>query len=344
MNNRKVLLIVSILCIAAGLVLLISSGVRSNEDLLDLLRRSGRAELQEEKTVNVTEDFSSLHILEYSADVRLLPAGNGGCRVVFGEDSYSSCRVSVESGTLKVIREEAGRRPSMTLYSETLPVRVYLPAKNYDQLKIDCTSGDVSAEPGFIWKQAEINSSSGEITLEEFQAEELILKSVSGDQELEEVWADRLEIGSSSGSVRLKRCSLGSLKLGSVSGDLSLHETEITGAAVLSSSSGEIKLKESRAGSLELSSVSGKVELEQTICSGKATIDTSSGNVRLRGADAGSFQISTTSGDVEGSILSEKDFILSTTSGSVHTRGERRGAPECRVRTGSGDIDLEIED
>ena len=344
MKKSKVLLIVSILCIVAGLALMLSSGVRSNGDLLGLLERTGKAELQTEKTVNVTEDFSSLHIEETSADIKLLPAGNGGCRVVFGEDSYSSCRVSVESGTLQVIREETGRRPSMTFFSEALPVRVYLPAKNYDALRITSLSGDVSAEPGFTWKQAEISSSSGEITLVEFQAEELSLKSVSGDQRLEEVRADGLEIGSSSGSVRLQRCSLGQLKIGSVSGDQSLHETEIAGAAALSSSSGEIELKESRAGSLELSSVSGNVKLEQTICSGMATIDTSSGDVRLRRVDAGSFQISTSSGDVEGSILSEKDFILSTTSGNVRTRGERSGAPECRVRTGSGDIDLEIED
>lgn len=306
MKKSKIWLIVSILCIIAGAAMLLCSGVRSGDDLGWFLQSAGAAEIQEEQSVEVTERFHSLRILSGSSDVKLLPSGNGDCRVVWGETEYSQCLVSVEDGTLTVTREELSHaRRGLILYYKSLPLRVYLPAGSYEKLEILTTSGDVTAEGGFFFDAARVETASGDIRLPGFTAGELRLSSTSGEQ-------------------RLEGCS-------------------VDGAAELSSGSGDIRLEDTGAGSLSVSGTSSEVRLANTVSAGSIRVETGSGDIRLRDVSAESFDLSSTSGDVKGSIRGSVDFIVDTGSGDIRTRGGVRGAGECRVRTGSGDVDLEAD-
>ena len=325
MKGNKKLLIFSILCIVAGLVLAVFSGVRDGGYLKQLLGDAGNARLQEKKTVDVTEDFHSLTVTESSADVQLLPSEDGGCRVVYGEDEYSRCRVSVENGVLTVARETKDHaRSGLVVFEETLPVCIYLPVDSYQALSVTASSGDFRSSGGYSWETAAIETHSGDIRLEELSAEILTAKSGSGD-------------------VKLRGCSVGSLQLESSSGGLTADTLSCSGDGQLRSGSGDIELEESSFRSLVISATSGKVKLVQTVCSGSLKAETASGDIRLRKASAASFDFRSTSGDVTGSVIGSVDFITETASGSVRTRGSVRGGAECRVRTGSGDVDLEVD-
>lgn len=325
MKGNKKLLIFSILCIVAGLILTAFSGVRDGGYLKQLLGDAGNARLQEKKTVDVTEDFHSLSVTESSADVQLLPSEDGGCRVVYGEDEYSSCRVSVEDGVLTVERETKDHaRSVLIVFEETLPVCIYLPEDSYRALSVTASSGDFRSSGGFSWETAAIETHSGNIRLEELSAETLTAKSSSGD-------------------IRLHGCSLGSLTLESSSGELKAEALSCSGDGQLRSGSGDIKLEESSFRSLLISASSGELKLTKTVCSGSVKAETTSGDITLRKASAESYELRSNSGDVKGSVLGSVDFIAETSSGSVRTRGGVRGGAECRVRTGSGDVDLEVD-
>lgn len=322
----KIWLFISILCIAVGLGLMLASGLRSGGDLEDVLSGVGYAERPTEKTYNVDESFHSISVRESSADVQLLPAEDGRCRVTCGESERCHYRVSVEKDTLTVVREDKNKgHIGISFYSESIPVRIYLPEQSYRALTVDCTSGDVEAASGFRFDKAQISTGSGEITLEDFTAKGLALSSTSGD-------------------LRLSRCSLGSLQLNSTSGEIQLEESVCTGDAKLRATSGDITLEDSTLGSLDLSCTSGEVSLSRTVCDGALKVETTSGEISLGDVGAKSFDLSTTSGDVEGSVRGPVDFIVDTNSGDIHTSGGVRGAAPCRVSTSSGDVDLEAED
>lgn len=319
-------LFISILCIAVGLGLLLASGLRSGGDLEDILSGAGYAEHLTEKTYDVNENFHSLSVRESSADVRLLTAEDGRCRVVCGESERCSYRVSVESGTLTVVREDEGSgHIGISFSGESIPLRIYLPEQSYRALSVNCSSGDVETAAGFRFDQAKIGTSSGEITLRDFTTKELGLSSTSGD-------------------ISLFRCDLGTLTLDCTSGEIQLEKTVCTGDAKLRATSGDSTLEDSTLGSLDLSCTSGEVSLTRIDCKGTAKVETTSGEITLWDAGAGSFELSTTSGDVEGSVRGPVDFIVDTNSGDIHTSGGVRGAVPCRVSTTSGDVDLEAVD
>ena len=322
MNSKK-WLIVSILCIAVGLVLLLVSGIRNTDDLDAIMTKAGAAETLEEKTVTVKEDFDRIAVRETSADVKLLPAGDGVCRVVFGENERVRYSVRVQGDTLTVTREDKSSVSFGTMfYTREIPLQIYLPEQSYRSLLIECDSGDVLPERGFSFETAQISTASGEIKLRDFQADELQIHTASGDARLEEIRAESLRAESASGDQELARVQIGK-------------------AAELSSASGEISLEDLEAGSLDVSCTSGEVRLEKVSCAGEIRVETTSGDIKLRSAAAGSFDLHSTSGDVEGTIRGTVDFIVDTNSGSVRTRGGVRGAAPCQVSTTSGDVDLE---
>ena len=325
MKGNKKLLIFSILCIVAGLVLTAFSGVRDGGYLKQLLGEAGNARLQEKKTVDVTEDFHSLSVTESSADVQLLPSEDGGCRVVYGEDEYSRCSVSVENGVLTVARETKDHaRSGLIVFEETLPVCIYLPVESYRALSVTASSGDFRSSGSFSWETAAIETHSGDIRLEELSAETLTVKSGSGD-------------------IKLRGCGVGSLTLESSSGKLKAEDLSCSGDGQLRSGSGDVELEESSFRSLAISATSGEVRLTKIVCSGSVKAETTSGDITLRKASAESYELRSASGDVKGSVLGSVDFIVETSSGGVHTKGGQRGAAPCRVNTLSGDVDLETD-
>ena len=340
MNSKK-WLIVSVLCIAAGLVLLLASGIRNVDQLDSMMEKAGTAETLTEKTVTVTEDFDSIAVKETGADVKLLPSGDGSCRVVYGENERVRYSVKVTDKTLTVCREDKSGGLVKAFYTREVPLQIYLPEQSYRSLLIDCAGGDVLPERGFSFDKAEINTASGEIKLKDFRAGELRIHTASGETELEELKAESLEAESGSGDQDLRRCSLGTLRLSTSSGEQNLEQVTIAGEARLGATSGEITLEDVEAGSLEVSSSSGEIRLDRLSCAGAVKAETTSGNIKLRSAAAASFDLHSTSGDVEGSILGTVDFIVETLSGSVRTRGGVRGAAPCTVRTTSGDVELD---
>lgn len=173
---------------------------------------------------------------------------------------------------------------------------------------IKTISGDINSYANFLNENNKIQSTSGDILLQNL---------LSGD------------IKTVSGNISLENMAKGNIE--TVSGDVvvtSLKEGEV------STISGDINV--SNTNTLEVNSTSGEVIIGSLI--GYGVIETTSGDIIVKHLELiDNMNINSTSGDVEVKLINEALILTNTKSGDVKTKNTR-GEYELRIETTSGDI------
>lgn len=260
----------------------------------------------EKKTFEITEPFHSIRIEDTEYDVRIVSVSSSDeCRVEYGDSETAKHDIGVENGTLTVIRRDP--RPwyyRIGIYvSDDVPVTLYMPQREYEDLYIKSVSGDVSVPEGFSFSAAELLSTSGDVSFCGDVTEALTLKTVSGN-------------------VYAKGLTESALTATTTSGKITLSDMTLEG--------------------LTASAVSGEIELTEVTVKGSAELEAVSGDIDFDGFDAERIKIETVSGDVEGSLLSAKNFVTDTTSGIVRVPLSDPSLGRCEIETTSGDIEIWI--
>lgn len=300
-KGKKVALIIALVCVVLGAAISICALAAVGHDLSQLNTVKYTAYTHE-----ISEDFSGLRIVSAACDVRLLPAQDGQCKVVCAQTDQVTYAVGVENGIL-TIRHSDERSWYDTISinfntSDEMAILVYLPQTAYDSLYVNCTSGDISIPNCFTFADAQLHSTSGEITCTACVDGTLLLESVSGNLEI-------------------SGCTASALKA--------------------STTSGEIDISRVNAASLSVSSTSGDADLEDVIVAGELSVDTTSGEIELERCDGNNLLLSSVSGDISGSLLSGKQFDVQTISGETHVPPSASGG-QCKIRTTSGEIEIKI--
>ena len=268
------------------------------------------------------EDFDRVEIRDDLALVRILPAGDGVCKVQCDEAREGSCTVEVEDGVLRIQREQK--------WYERIGVR-------FDQPEVTVLL------PQARYRAIDARTASGDIEIEDLEADEMKLECTSGNLTLRNVRAGELEAKSSSGDIKALDCAFeGEAELDATRGSVRIAGTEADGLSV-ETTSGGIEIEGVNAGQLEAESTSGGIALIDLNAVGRADLHTASGDIRLERADAGAFEIRTTSGSVRGSVLSDKLYDVKTASGNVEIPSSVRDAGEFRASTTSGDVRITVE-
>jgi DUF4097 and DUF4098 domain-containing protein YvlB len=297
----KIALMVAGACVVAGALVAGGALAALGFDF----RALSTTELQE-RTYEVQESFQSVHISVPESDVRLLPAADGQCRVVCAEGEQVTDTVSVENGALTVTRQDARKwyqRMGIS-WVDAPAVTIYLPQTEYQSLTVGTVSGEIQVPEDFTFVTAEVESTSGDLTLRARVTDGVSVKSVSGD----------ITLDGASGQIQIK------------------------------TTSGDVEVSHCTARTLRVQTTSGEVALEDVSVEREASITCVSGDVELEGFDAGSLQIKTVSGDVAGSLRTSMNFVIQTTSGRVQTPPSDPAAGECAVTTTSGDVRLNLAD
>jgi len=205
---------------------------------------------------------------------------------------------------------------------------------------IDSSSGDIEAG-SIAGEQIEIEASSGRIRAETVRADEMFsIKASSGDIYLGETSSTDTRIEANSGRIELGRLfSSGTLSIEAHSGRITADTLEARRIDV-ESHSGRISIGAIASDSVEMKASSGSVDLGFSGLYGPVDIDSSSGDIVLHLPAASGF-----SADLEvssGRIIS--DFkLLGDVSNSERdsVRGEANGGgPLLRLETSSGDIEI----
>lgn len=266
--------------------------------------KSGRS-AYETKTCEVTGAFTDIRVEDAEYSVRILRAEDGQCRVVCEdrEDGSVWHTVTVSGGELSVQRHDQRTWYQRIGVSFGSPdVEIYLPEEAYGRLTIRSTAGSIQVSEGLMFDSVRLESVSGSVRM------------LAGAK-------TALQAESASGSVTIENASPETLAAHSVSGRVTLAHI--------------------RSGELTAQSTSGRIELTDVIAARSLYARSVSGGVSLDSCDGDAIRIETTSGSVKGSILSGKDFMTRSTSGSVSVP-RSAGGGECKITTTSGDIAIDI--
>jgi DUF4097 and DUF4098 domain-containing protein YvlB len=81
--------------------------------------------------------------------------------------------------------------------------------------------------------------------------------------------------------------------------------------------------------------------MNNVIASGNYTIERSTGDVTFNGCDAAELLVEVSTGDVTGTLLTEKVFVVRSSSGKIDVPETITGG-KCKITTSTGCIHIEI--
>ena len=295
-------------------------------------------------TLTPEGEFTSISVDTITAYVEFLYAEDGVCRVEAKDRKGIVYTAEVKDGMLTVRAEDARAwHEHIGIMGGHTYLRVYLPAKAYESLTVDVTTGDVTVGRDF--------SFSGDVTLSVTTGDVSLSASVQGDTRLDATTGDLLVEGThqaltvttGTGDVKIRRSEIDALSVTTGSGDVTLEELTAAGTVRVKTTTGDQRISGIVCGELDLDVNTGDVTLTDTVASGHLRVETSTGDVTLIRSDAATLYLKTTSGSVTGSLLSPKVFHADATSGSVDVPRSAEGGI-CEIKTTSGDIRITVEE
>ena len=274
----------------------------------------------------IPEDYQSISVLTKNANVVLLPAEDGKCRIVCREQKTLRHSVEVRDGALTVeVTDTRKWYDYISLFSFESPcITLYLPQEAYGALTVKASTGNVNLPAAFQFDTMEITTSTGDVTAE---------ASVTG----------ALTVKVSTGNVAVRGVQAGSISLSASTGDITVSDTVCAGEVCLRVSTGDTVLSRLTCASLVSMGRTGDLTLRDTQVSGLCSIERSTGDVRFDKCDALELRVSTNTGDVTGSLLSQMLFDAQSRTGKV-TVPSPSGSRPCLIRTGTGTIHLTVEE
>lgn len=256
------------------------------------------------KNYPVTGTFTDISITGYYEDIYLRPSRDGTVSVTTRDAESVTHTVSVANGVLSISRPEPDSTGDRLFFHDSDPELIlYLPAGDYGALSVSTMSGDVQTASRLAFSAANFTTISGDVELYSSVSGNIVCNTTSGDIEL--------------------RCPT-------------------AGAVQVVTTSGDVELNDSYVQSLSVESTSGDVDLERSTAAGAVEISTVSGEISLERSDAASLTLSTTSGEIEGSLLSAKNFSVTSTHGRVQVPDSDPTAGACTISTTTGNVWITI--
>ena len=275
------------------------------------------------KTYIVSEEFKNIELDSKDANVSIKRSDDDICKVVCGENDKVYHDVEVKNGVLTIKRNHKEIWFfSIIGLSDLNKMEIYLPSDNYDSLMVNAKSGSVEILDNFVFENVEIDSQSGNITIEKIQS-----KNVTSTLK--------------SGNIRLKDIKSINVHLQTKSGDVTIENAILDGDVSVSCDSGSVKMSDLKSDLLTISTKSGIINLSNVLIDNNMTLISQSGTVKLNACDSETLKITTSSGSVRGSLRSPKIFITKSKSGNISVPASITGG-KCEIETRSGNIKIEI--
>ena len=257
-------------------------------------------------TKDISEDFEDIEISIGDQNLNIKKSDNNKAYLICGENDRTKYVVSVSGNTLKIEQRTDNKIfniDGLFMFND-FTSELFLPEDEYKNLKIRLGSGDVKMEDAFTFRDVNMSIGSGDGYISKVKAEEIIAKSGSG-----QIWLSE------------SRCENADISVGS--GDVAVENLTCARKFFAKASS-------------------GKLFLTDVIASASMEATTGSGDIFLKRCDSLSMNFKTGSGDITGSVKTAKSFDAKAGSGDVNVPGDGNGG-NCVLKTGSGDIDIVVE-
>ncbi len=321
-TTKLVLIFSSILLVCLIGIGIIFGVYYGNENVTDGFKNLfGKGiEVNESETLDL-EDISMLHINCVSGDIDVVESDEAKITLVGNvwttEDLNDFLKVTMDADT--VIASFDTKTKPFGIFNANVVMTVYLPSEYILDLDIESASGNIS-----------VNS---------LEFNYLTIDSTSGNTEVMNCKGDSLRINKSSGDTKLGFADFESAYIDSTSGDIYVNDT--AAKITLISISGDSTL-DKITGPVDIKSTSGRVSVSvDGVSIEPLTIDSVSGGVKLYIDSEAAFDIAAkvVSGDIN------SDFDITVTGIDQDLRKSVQGTvngggSQVYITTTSGDIDL----
>lgn len=275
-------------------------------------------------TYDVEENFSKISIDVDTANINFFVSDDGKCKVICDETDKIKHTVNVENDTLS-IKENDDRKwyNFIKIFYDSPEVTLYLPKTEFDTLTIKNSTGNINVPNTLSFNDISLKASTGNIKC---------YCSVS----------NTMKIDVSTGDILISDTSFINANLYSSTGDIKLENINASGNVMINTSTGKVVLINLNCNNLETTVTSGNVLLTNVIINEQLYVYCNAGNVKLNGCDASSLKIKTSTGDVKGTLLSDKIFIVDSSTGDINVPKTTTGGI-CEITTSTGDITIQIQ-
>ncbi len=235
----------------------------------------------EERTYEVTSDFTDVNVLVDTADVRFYHTEDEKISVVCYTDEKLTPEVAVADGVLTVtVKDNRAWHERIGIQFRKSKVEVYLPKGEYGKLFMKSITGSAVISGELAFESIDISAHTGDVFC----------------------YADAkksININVTTGEIRLGGKSAQSVKLKATTGDISLWGVVIAEQLCVTGTTGDVYMEGCDAGSIFVKITTGDVECS-FLTPKKVSAHSTTGKVSVPDfANGGSCEIKTTTGDIE---------------------------------------------
>lgn len=269
----------------------------------------------------INDTVQDISISANTDDIVFLRAEDGKGKVVFYEHKSERHYVKILNGKVNIgVKNE--KKWWENMFNTVSPkMTIYLPAGEYGALKIESDTGDISIPSDFSFESINIALSTGDT-------------SISGTQKI-------IKISVSTGDVSLDGVISSSIDLSASTGDMKIKNVNCEGDIATSVSTGDIEIIDTSCHNFTSKGSTGELDISGSVASGVFTIERSTGDITFNRSDASEIYITASTADIEGTLLSDKIFIISTDTGSVKVPESTTGG-KFKCETSTGDVKISI--
>ena len=292
-------------------------------------------------TYEIDEYFNHIAISTDTTDILFEKSEDGKCKVVCYEEKTMTHSVSVDSDTLFIDFDESKKLSGFIKpLVEKAKITVYLPDDTYS-LFIKGSTGNIKIPESMHFTSSNITISTGNINFSATSNSVVIVAS-TGDVELNNTASDQIKVDVSTGNITLKDLLSSSIVLSTSTGSIKVSDVIVDGDISTDVTTGDVHFTNINCNNLLSTGTSGHVELNNVIAKEKLNVTRTTGDVNLKSADAEEVFIKTSTGNVKGSFLTNKIFIVRTSTGDIDVPGSISGG-KCEITTTTGDIKISFD-
>ena len=318
MKNFKIWFIIATIIIAIGGITFVIGMSCLNWDFTKLSTQKTVT-----NTYEITQNYHSIYINSDTADISFEVAQDEKTKVVCYEQEKLNHTVTVENGVLSIsIVDERQWYEYVNIGFSSQSITVYLPIKDYATLSIKSSTSDVDIGKDFAFENADISISTGDVDYNAKTSEVLKISTSTGDIKASGIDAKTITLSAGTGSISLSASSCENLTVGVSTGNVNLVDIS---CEILTSSGS-----------------TGDLSLRNVIATQKFNLERETGDIKFDGCDAGEIQAKTITGNVSGTLLTEKIFIVETSTGEKDYPHSTSGGI-CHITTSTGDIKISIK-
>lgn len=315
-KKTKIWIIVALCFVFVGTILFVIGMSKNNWNF----RKIG-AQNFEINSYELVDNFDSIIINTDTANINFQYSADDKCRVVCYENKKEKHYTTIENGILSIkLVNEKKWYDYINLISNTPKINIYLPNGEGVKLTIKLSTGDVEIATNFTFESISILGSTSDVKSLASSVKQTKIQVTTGDISLENTKAESYDLVTSTGKIKL-------------------NNVNCFGQINLKVSTGRNYLTNVSCENIVSSGSTGDIKLTNVIVSKKIYITRKTGDVELDRCDASELKITTSTGDVEGTLLSNKVFIVKTDTGEIDVPRTTTGG-KCEIATDTGDIEI----